>query len=252
MDNKQKYIKMYSIILGFCILLFAYFIIFQKDCLSKICVDNRYTDNAIHEKKDVISTYVYRKKGNDVTDKDLLSTQEKISLKECIDEKDQIIKSLTIERDRIKEKYDNQKELLSENIDILLKAKELFDMEEYQDALIIIDDIDKELLLSKSEDIYNNIKNESLKSLGRQTYQQGYEAYINQDFETAINLFQQAYNYDKKQSFSYNALYYLGYSFFKNEQYDDALATFKKLLDEYPNTPSRNDVERILSMDIWN
>lgn len=219
MNNKVKHIKTYSILLFCCVLIFVCFLILDNDIIAKCFYNNP-------------------------------KTEKKQQFKSVIKEKEEIINSLNLQIAELKkteETSQRYKEITAENVNNLLKAKEYFNSDEYEESLSYIEKVDVNLLIASTKTIYDNMLSDCLKNLGKKYYSLGYHSYINKDYNESIELFQKSYHYEKNQSFSSDALYLLGYSLYQVGKYEDAKLTFEMLLKEYPKTSTRKDVERILS-----
>jgi TolA-binding protein len=81
--------------------------------------------------------------------------------------------------------------------------------------------------------LYNSLKGDIGKEVARTYYNTGYEAYRNQDYDTAITNLTKAVDYDETNG---EALYNLGNSYYKKEKLEEALAIYEQVVEKFPGT----------------
>jgi tetratricopeptide (TPR) repeat protein len=81
--------------------------------------------------------------------------------------------------------------------------------------------------------LYNELKENIGKDVAKTSYNTGYEAYKNQDYETAIENLTRAVEYDATNG---EALYNLGNAYYKSENLQDALEIYEQVVELFPNT----------------
>lgn len=83
--------------------------------------------------------------------------------------------------------------------------------------------------------LYNGFVDTVRPRLVEYYYNTGYENYRARNFEDAIPDLARAYQYDET---NVNALFFLGISYYRTEDYDNAKETFAKVIDNFPGTNS--------------
>jgi tetratricopeptide (TPR) repeat protein len=81
--------------------------------------------------------------------------------------------------------------------------------------------------------LYNALKDDIGSDVAKTSYNTGYEAYRSQDYDTAIEYFTRAVEYDKTNG---EALYNLGNSYYKSEKLEDALSIYEQVVELFPGT----------------
>lgn len=83
--------------------------------------------------------------------------------------------------------------------------------------------------------LYNGFVDTVRPRLVEYYYNTGYENYRARNFEDAIPDLARAFQYDET---NVNALFFLGISYYRTEDYDNAKETFAKVIDNFPGTNS--------------
>jgi tetratricopeptide (TPR) repeat protein len=81
--------------------------------------------------------------------------------------------------------------------------------------------------------LYNALKDDIGKDVSKSCYNVGYEAYKNQDYDTAIENLSRAVEYDETNG---EALYNLGNSYYKKENLEEALSIYEQVVEKFPGT----------------
>ena len=92
--------------------------------------------------------------------------------------------------------------------------------------------------------LYNGFVDTVRPRLVEYYYNTGYENYRGRNFEDAIPDLARAYQYDET---NVNALFFLGISYYRTEDYDNAKETFAKVIDNFPGTNSASQSETYLA-----
>ena len=92
--------------------------------------------------------------------------------------------------------------------------------------------------------LYNGFVDTVRPRLVEYYYNTGYENYRGRNFEDAIPDLARAYKYDET---NVNALFFLGISYYRTEDYDNAKETFAKVIDNFPGTNSASQSETYLA-----
>lgn len=83
--------------------------------------------------------------------------------------------------------------------------------------------------------LYNSLVEAVSVKMESYYYASGYASYNAKDFEAAIPDLRRAYQYNER---NVNALFFLGVSYYRNENYDEAKETFAEVIDKFPATNS--------------
>lgn len=102
-------------------------------------------------------------------------------------------------------------------------------------ALTAFSSIDTSKLDEDAMSIYNEMSADLNSAQLTSLYDTAYSAYEQEDYATAIDNFTQITAIDETYKDG-NTLYYLAQSYRKNNQTDEAIATYQKIIDQYPNT----------------
>jgi len=92
--------------------------------------------------------------------------------------------------------------------------------------------------------LYNGFVDTVRPRLVEYYYNTGYENYRARNFEEAIPDLSRAYQYDDT---NVNALFFLGISYYRTEDYDNAKETFAKVIDNFPGTNSAGQSKTYLA-----
>jgi tetratricopeptide (TPR) repeat protein len=149
---------------------------------------------------------------------------------ELTKEKDSLSLSLDEERDN-----DKIIEANTKLIDCaLMYFNETGDSMDIADSLELISSDYLEDYASESFiNLYNALKEEIGSDVAKASYNTGYAAYKNQDYETAITDLKRAVEYDATNG---EALYILGNSYYKSEKLDEALEIYEQVVELFPGT----------------
>ncbi len=132
----------------------------------------------------------------------------------------------------------------------LMKAVNIYmeDSQNYEgmaEALANIDlDVIKGDVSAEFTSLYDSLMTQVGPQLAKSYYNTGYEAYKNEDFETAITNLSKAYQYD---STNVNTLYYLGNAYNDSGDTDKAKEIFDAVITEFPGTKSAAAAETKLA-----
>ena len=132
----------------------------------------------------------------------------------------------------------------------LMKAVNIYmeDPQNYEgmaEALANIDlDVIKGDVSAEFTSLYDYLMTQVGPQLAKSYYNTGYEAYKNDDFETAITNLSKAYQYDNT---NVNTLYYLGNAYNDSGDTDKAKEIFDAVITEFPGTKSATAAETKLA-----
>lgn len=157
-----------------------------------------------------------------------------------VQELEKQVKDLTAENAEIAGKLEGYvgKDGTLNNVDYLLNAAKHYlenqDLELTAQQLDLIDkDLDPEETSESFKSLYDLLLQTIGPDLSDKYYDEGYTAYRNEDFATAITLFDKAVYYDAT---NVDALYNLGNAYRRNEDTQKAIDTFDKVIELFPNT----------------
>ncbi len=173
-----------------------------------------------------------------------------------IDELEQQVASLTGENTQLKEalsSYEGTDGTLRAS-DALMMAVQayLLDQTDTEGVASYLEMLEKEEADGNAEDYktdsFTALYDELLLLAGPQLasyyYDRGYENYKAEDYEAAIPDLERAYYYDKTNS---EALFYLGNSFRRNNQEDQAKEIYAQVIDNFPDTERAAKAETYLA-----
>ena len=158
--------------------------------------------------------------------------------------------SQTAEMNKLKEQIEKSQETVSSaqaqieqaNIQVttyenLIKAYSAYQAGNYTSAGNVLQNVQPDLLSVDAKEIYDsiyaNIKSTMMKNLKTQ----GEVAFYAKDYATAIEYFTQAMEMDDT---NYELLNLLAHSYRYNEQYENAVEIFQKIVDQFPGKRARS------------
>jgi Tol biopolymer transport system component/outer membrane protein assembly factor BamD (BamD/ComL family) len=106
----------------------------------------------------------------------------------------------------------------------------------FQDVINKYPEQKDEVALAKERVVYLNAFVADISKMAEQHLKKGNELFNQWEYESAIEAYKNAIKVDPNNPLALNARYYIGQSWFKAGQYDTALATFKKLIEEFPES----------------
>ena len=98
------------------------------------------------------------------------------------------------------------------------------------------------------KNVYNYLRSAVGTSVGKSYYDTGMEAYQNESYDEAIDYLGKAFSYDNTNG---EALYNLGNAYRKAGDKANAVATYQKVIELFPNTEKANRSQAFINeMDI--
>lgn len=126
-----------------------------------------------------------------------------------------------------------------ENMNHLIEAITVY-LETPDDIALIteyLDTIDSATILEKTSETFTILYQSLLTKVGPTIsvnyYNLGVEAYNNEQYEDSITYLEKSYSYDSSNG---DALFSLGNSYRKNEQYDQAILIYEEVVELFPGT----------------
>lgn len=176
-----------------------------------------------------------------------------VEYKETVAVKDATIQQLEEEKEKLQKENDDLNGRLGvyagtdggEGMyDSILKATSLYadgNKVEAAKALLNVDEAKLESDTAKS--IYKKIKDDTFVSSSKTLYSQGYTKYSKYKYADALPLFQDAFTLDNSNT---DALYFLARCYDKQSDKENAVATYKKVIELFPNTSRAKDATKKL------
>jgi len=168
------------------------------------------------------------------------------------------LKNLSKENEDLKTKVDvNDKELnnqkqkynaMANAYDILIKAQN-----EYNEGNILnsaetlYSKIDSKLLGKAGVEMYNTLIDNVYNKAANILYINGYNSYINKNYEEAIASLKKAYNYSSREYFSDDCLYFTAYSYYRIGNKNEAKAYMQNLINTYPNSSYKDEAVNLIN-----
>ncbi len=157
-----------------------------------------------------------------------------------VQELEKQVKAFTDENEELSAKLEGYvgKDGTLNNVDYLLNAaKHYLENQDLELTAQQLDLIDKNLNPEETSESFRNLYDLLLQTIGpdlsKKYYNEGYTAYRNEEFTTAIDLFSKAVYYDAS---NVDALYNLGNAYRRNGDVQPAIDTFDKVIELFPNT----------------
>lgn|GEM_PF-2484596 len=235
MVNRDEHIKIYSVtlIITFIISVSGYFVyhsFYNKSFLS-------------HENDSPRAEFNMETEEEKAKIDELMNENNK--LKEQLVEKEN---QLQQEIEKLKQdEINKQKELIAENMDKLMEAQKLFYSQQYIQCAQYLETIDVSMLGENSKELYNQLAYTAFLQAGEKLYFEGTNEFKVGNYQAAIEKLKKSFDYQKTQYYSDDALYFLAYAYYKNGEYEKASETALKLLQDYPDTTYRKEVNVLIS-----
>ena len=167
-----------------------------------------------------------------------------------VESKTAALEQLQAELDQLKADSESMSQTVDEatakadSYEVLLKAYSAYASKDSVGALEQLEKLDQESLDTDSKVLYDTIFGEVGTAAITALYRDGYAAYQNNDFATAIEKFGKCYGLDNSQG---DALYFLARSYDRSGDKDNAKVYYQKVIDEQPNTQKATDAAGFLS-----
>jgi len=239
MNNKTKFLWIYAIVL----FTMAFILIF----FSAV---NQYRMNKnIDSYKEHLNKQTGLFQGIEEGISTLVSENENLKkqLKELEEKNNDLENKNKITNEKL-EQLNAQVSEIGRTVDNLLNAKESFDKKDYKQAALSLEQINPNLLGEKSRELYNHMQEVSFEKAARIFYNEGYKLYVSGQYEQAILSFQKSVQFKNDQYFSDDAMYYLGDSYLKINNVEEAEKTFNQFKELYPTSQFISLVQEKLDM----
>jgi len=106
----------------------------------------------------------------------------------------------------------------------------------FQDVINKYPEQEDEVALAKERLMYLEAYVADISKKAEQYLKEGNELFSRWEYESAIEEYNNAIKLDPNTFLAQNARYYIGQSWFRAGRYDTALATFKRLIEEFPES----------------
>lgn len=164
---------------------------------------------------------------------------QKIAIKNStISELQNQVESLKKERNTLKTslaQYTDTGNTVSANYSNLLEAVNLYLKKDYDKSAKAFQKVDSKMKMDSTSftAVYEAMSNQLSGKIEKGAFDDGMTAYESADYKKAIEKFEKCVEVNKNND---EALYYLAYSYQKNGDSKKAEETFKKLVDEFPDS----------------
>lgn len=153
----------------------------------------------------------------------------------------------------LKKNLNNAKNTNSTKIDIyekLMLADTKYDSGDVKGcSLILINEIDKEFLDKNALDMYNNLSKLSNKKASLEFYIDGYKNYKDEQFNKAIENFENSLKLANEEYYSDDCYYFIAYSNFNAGNIYLAKEEMNNLLTNYPDSTYQKDAIDFLKVN---
>lgn len=126
----------------------------------------------------------------------------------------------------------------------LLKSANLLIKGDQTGAASALSNVDAKSLDGSAKELYEQIMAGVKDALYAEQYNKGATAYLSGDYETAIEYLALASQTNPE---SWDAMYFLGYSYYHIHDTDNADKIFKQLLEKFPAQAAANDINGLIS-----
>lgn len=120
---------------------------------------------------------------------------------------------------------------------LLLAATTYLETQDIAQTAAYLESVAQSVTIEETSEAFQNLYHTLLVAIGPNLSQTYYntanEAYRSEDFATAIENFNKAFYYDETNA---DALYYLAQSYRRSEDVENALITYDKVIELFPNT----------------
>lgn len=134
-------------------------------------------------------------------------------------------------------------------IDNLLAAANVYlETQNFKDTAVYLENIEASVDVGSTSEDFQKLYGTLLSTVGpelAQTYHSdGISAYRSDDFAAAIEQLSKAVYYDATDE---EALFYLGHAYRKNEDKENAIATYRKVVELFPDTQNATNAQNFLN-----
>ncbi len=153
--------------------------------------------------------------------------------------------------DRELEGYVGEDGTLKTIDNLLTAATAYLETQNLQDTAVNLEAIAASVNVEDTSEAFQKLYNTLLTTIGPELavnyYNDGFAAFRNEDFTTAIDLLSKAVYYDASNG---DALYYLGQAYRRIDDREKAVEIFQKVLELFPGTQNAANAQRYI--DDWN
>ena len=131
--------------------------------------------------------------------------------------------------------------------DSLLTAYEYYNKKDYVNCAVKLkDDINVELLSTKSKEIYDNLVSKSYKKASQILYAEGFKAYKSKKYIEATQNLSRVIDFAQKDEyFVDDAYFYLAKCYYKTSKYEDAKMLISSFINSYPDSTFVSSMEEL-------
>lgn len=240
-NNDKKTVWIYAVVL-----FTSAFIVLLITAYSQIKVNKN-----IDEVKNKLGSTEQEKSNFQMSLSSALAENKKLN--EKIETLEKEIDDLRVIEDNLKQEIknlQNENSLKFDNYEKLIKANICYYSGDIKGcSLILTKEINKEYLEKDAEQLYQKLLDISIKKAALEFYNDGYEYYKNKDYDKAIESFNNSLSLVDNEYYSDDCYYFIGYSHFRKGNLNEAKDAMNTLLDKYPNSSYRKDVEKFLKLN---
>lgn len=115
-------------------------------------------------------------------------------------------------------------------------------------SLILNKEIETEYLDSNEKQLYQKLLDLTTEKAALEFYNEGYEYYINKEYDKAIESLKNSLNLLDNDYFSDDCYYFIGYSYFRKGDLAAAKDAMNTLISKYPDSTYKKDAEMLIRL----
>lgn len=187
----------------------------------------------------------------DTSDEKEILLKENNDLKNAIDSLNADLVKQKQEVAEIEQKYktakDNSANILNMYEDVI-KGELLRQNGDLIGSATSLKSVNRDYLLNNANKLYGNIKEQTFKSAAEYYYKAGYDDFLNERYDKAIEKLNKSIYFAQDEDFKDDTIYYLGESYYKSGNKEMAKSTAKLLIDNFPDSQYKSEAQNLYAM----
>jgi TolA-binding protein len=184
---------------------------------------------------------------NSLTD----ALNENKALKETIDQLNKSISDMKTQIENTAKTEENQE--AKSNFAKLMYERIIEAQSEYSNgnivmcAIILKEKVQYDLLNDFCKQIYNKLGDKTFQPAAEKMYYEGYNAFKAKDYNLSMEKFKLSIKLYDKEYYSDDSYFFLGYSLYYLDNFEEAKIIINTLLNKYPDSTYKLEAERLLA-----
>jgi len=175
----------------------------------------------------------YKTNLNNTLDENKKLINEMADLKKELENTKQKLASSEENKEKVKKNASHVESMY----EVLLRAQLLYENGSYVESANLLRNIfDPSDVEKVGVELYEDLISKVYKPASEKLYYDGYDKYVKKDYNSAIKSFRDSLSFAQIEYFSDDCMYLLGYSYFMNDNNQEARDTLEKFIISYPKS----------------